>query len=216
MADKNQQVYPIAPSANGHPRSDEESLVAKEEKRKKMIKWAGYIAAFTVFQVLVIVVFALVVMKVRTPKFRVGDGLQVKALTSEPSVPSFNMTLYAPIRVKNSNFGPYKYDATAVTFTYGGATVGQVAIPKGKASFKSTKKINAEVFLSSGSIPSGIPSGGNLGSDLNSGTLTLNSKGAMTGKVELMLIFKKKKAITMDCTMVINVSSKSVQSVQCQ
>ncbi|KAI4338692.1 hypothetical protein MLD38_023718 [Melastoma candidum] len=212
MADKNQQVYPIAPSANGHPRSDEESLVAKEEKRKKMIKWAGYIAAFTIFQVLVIVVFALVVMKVRAPKFRIGNGLLVQTLKSQPNVPSFDMTLYAPIRVKNSNFGPYKYDETTVTFTYGGATVGQVAIPKGKASFKSTKKINADVSLSSGSIPST----GNLGSDLNSGKLTLNGKGTMTGKVELMLIFKKKKTVNMDCTMVIDVSTKSVQSVQCQ
>ncbi|KAI6707177.1 hypothetical protein NL676_010139 [Syzygium grande] len=132
--------------------NDAESLPTHEEKRKKRMKWAVYIAVFAVFQVAVILVFVLVVMKVRTPKFRVGE-FQIQSLDTAQT-PSFNATFLAPIRVKNNNFGPYKYDATAVNFTYGGVQVGNVTIPKSKANFMSTKKIDLNVTLSSGALPS--------------------------------------------------------------
>ncbi|PKI56905.1 hypothetical protein CRG98_022734 [Punica granatum] len=127
------QEYPLAPAGiDGHPRSDAESLNDKEEKRRKRIKWAIYISVFAVFQVIVIVVFSLVVMRVQRPKFRVGT-LRIQALTT-------------------------------------GAQ----------------------------------------------GNLTLSSSGRMNGKVELMLIFKKKKSTDMNCTMTIAVASRTVQSLTCK
>ncbi|PKI50910.1 hypothetical protein CRG98_028640 [Punica granatum] len=180
---------------------DTESFQSQEEKRQKRMKLAAYIGAFAVFQVIVILVFALVVMKVKTPKFRIGNGIEIQSLTAgTQSSPSFDMSFIAPIRIKNTNFGPYKYDATTV------------AIPKSKANFKSTKKVDVIVSVNSDALTS--TSG--LGSELNSGLLTLNSQGRMNGKVELMLIFKKKKSTNMNCTMAINVSTKAVQSVSCE
>ncbi|PKI56904.1 hypothetical protein CRG98_022733 [Punica granatum] len=80
------QEYPLAPAGiNGYPRSDAESLNDKEEKRRKRIKWAIYISVFAVFQVIVIVVFSLVVMRVQRPKFRVGT-LRIQALTTGTQV----------------------------------------------------------------------------------------------------------------------------------
>lgn len=114
--------------------------------------------------------------------------------------------LRRPNRVKNANFGPYKYDTTTVDFTYSGALVGQAQVPKSKANFRSTKKINVLVNLSS-----------SLGNDLSKGVLTLSSTGTMNGKVKMMLIFKKKKKSTrMNCTMEINLSSKPLQSIHCE
>ena len=69
MAEKtNQQAYPMAP-ATKQPRSDEESatLTSEELRRRKRIKLAIYIAAFAVFQTIVILVFVLIVMRVKTP-----------------------------------------------------------------------------------------------------------------------------------------------------
>ncbi|KAI4321501.1 hypothetical protein MLD38_034871 [Melastoma candidum] len=209
------QNYSSAPATNGFPKSDQESLrsATEEEKRRKRMKWAVYIAAFTVFQVMVILVFALVVMKVKAPKFRVGE-LQIQSLNADQSTPSFDMKFLAPVRVKNTNFGPYKYDATAVDFTYGGVVVGQVIIPKSKANFKSTKKIDVEVSLNSSALSTAASSG--LANELGSGVITLGSQGKMNGKVTLMLMFKKKKATEMDCTMAIDVVSKAVKSVECK
>ncbi|KAB2608710.1 hypothetical protein D8674_011878 [Pyrus ussuriensis x Pyrus communis] len=64
---------------------------------------------------------SLAMMKVKTPKVRLGNI------------------------IKNTNFGPYKFDAGIVTFLYQSVIVGQVAIPKSKARMLSTKKIDVEL-----------------------------------------------------------------------
>ncbi|KAI4364921.1 hypothetical protein MLD38_020952 [Melastoma candidum] len=212
MAEKTQQQH-HSQESNGYHRRDQEALhsLDEEEKRKKRIKWAIYIAAFTVFQVMVLLVFGLVIMKVKAPKFRIGT-FDIPTLNADQAVPSFNMTFVAPIRIKNTNFGPYKYDATTVGFTYGGVAVGAVTVPKSKASFKSTKKVNLEVSLNSNALSR---ANSNLGNELSKGVITLGSQGTMNGKVTLMLMFKKKKSTTMNCTMTVDVAAKSVKSVQC-
>ncbi|CAN6713118.1 unnamed protein product [Malus baccata var. baccata] len=200
MAEKNQQAYPLAPT-NGYTRSDAESLESVDElKRKKRIKLAIYIGIFIV----------LTVMKVKTPKVRLGN-INVQELNSIPASPSFDTKFTTQIRVKNTNFGPYKFDAAIVTFLYQGATVGQVSVPKSKAGMLSTKKIDVEVNLSSSALSSS-----NLGSELSSGVLTLNSTAKLAGKVELMFIMKKKKTSTMDCTIAFDLSSKTLKSLQCK
>ncbi|PON97743.1 Late embryogenesis abundant protein [Trema orientale] len=214
MADQNQE-YPFA-RANGHPRSDQESgsLTAEELKRKKRIKLAIYIVAFIIFQVIVITAFGLTVMKVKSPKLRLANiQFQTLDTATANSSPSFDMSFTTQVRVKNTNFGPYKFDATTVDFTYGGATVGQVIISKGKAGLKSTKKIN-DVIVKLSSTQ--LANTADLGSDLNAGTLTLSSTAKMTGKVELMLIMKKKKSANMNCTITIDVASKNVRTLQCK
>ncbi|GLT69289.1 hypothetical protein SLA2020_414490 [Shorea laevis] len=114
MAEKTQKVHPLAP-ANGYARSDEEaaSIQAKELKRKKRIKWAVYIAAFAVFQTIIILVFALTFMRIRNPKVRFGtidiQSFETTAPT-EASSASFDMRFIARVTVKNTNFGHYKFD----------------------------------------------------------------------------------------------------------
>ncbi|TQE03235.1 hypothetical protein C1H46_011136 [Malus baccata] len=85
------------------------------------------------------------------------------------------------------------------------------AIPMSKAGMLSTKKIEVEVSLSSRAL-----SISNLGRELSSGVLTLNSVANLTGKVELMFIMKKKKSSTMDCTIAFDLSSKTLKSLQCK
>lgn len=214
MAEKpNQQVYPLAPS-HGHPRSDAESgtLNSKELKRKKRIKCAIYIVAFIVLQTMVITAFALTVMKVKTPKARLGTTSTVTVNTVSNT--SFDITLTTQVRIKNTNFGPYKYESTDVMFMYDSVLVGQGIIPKSKAGFRSTKKVGVTVNLNSKALPSSSSS--NLESDLKAQVLKLNGKAKFTGKVELLFIMKKKKAIEMNCTMQINLSTKMLKDLICE
>ena len=220
MAEKtNQQVYPLAPSSTKQPRSDEESgtLTSDQElKQKKRIKLAIYIVTFAVFQTIIITVFALTVMRVKTPKVRLGTNtvtLQNFNTGNQASSPSFDVSFTAQVGVKNSNFGPYKYDSTNVTFMYQGVTVGQVTIPKGKAGFRSTKRVGVTVNVNSNALP--IATTTSLENELGAGVLTLNSYAKLSGKVELMFVMKKKKSAEMNCTMTINLSTKAVQSMIC-
>ncbi|XP_068306779.1 late embryogenesis abundant protein At1g64065-like [Pyrus communis] len=211
MAEKTQQAYPSAPENHGYQRSDAESLLSADElKRKKRIKLAIYVAIFIVFQIIVITVISLTVMKVKTPKVRLGK-INVQQLNFVTATPSFDTKFTTQIKVKNTNWGPYKFDASTVKFMYQGTAVGQVVIPKSKAGMLSTKKMNVEVSLSLSAL-----SGSNLGTELGSGVLTLNSTAMVTGKVELMLIMKKKKSSTMDCTVAFDLSSKTLKNLECK
>ncbi|KAL5551867.1 hypothetical protein UlMin_002043 [Ulmus minor] len=214
MAEKNQQAW--APTNGYTRRSDQESGTDQSDhelKRKKRIKLAIYIAIFAVFQMIVIGVFGAVVMKAKTPKFRLSNDVQVQKLdTNQESSPSFDLSFTTQVRIKNPNFGPYKFDGTTATFTYQGATVGEITILKGKAGMKSTKKIDVSVSLNS----TNLPNKASVGSELSGGTLTLGSSANMNGKVELMWIMKKKKSTNMNCTIVFDVQPKTLRSLECK
>ncbi|XP_062028289.1 uncharacterized protein LOC133744160 [Rosa rugosa] len=212
MAEKKQQTYA---SATGYSRTtDHESApfqTDEELKRQKRIKLFTYIGIFIVFQIVVMTVFGLTVMKVKTPKARWGE-ISVETLNSVPATPSFDTKFTTQIRIKNTNWGPYKFDAGTATFLYQGAIIGQVAIPKSKAGMRSTKKIDVEVTLNTNALSSSST----LGTELSSGVLTLTSQVQLKGKVELMLIMKKNKNASMDCTIVFDLSAKTVKSLTCK
>ncbi|CAL2260348.1 unnamed protein product [Prunus armeniaca] len=173
---------------------------------------AIYITIFVVFQIIVITTMSLTVMKVKTPKFRLGSNIDVQSFESVPATPSFDTKFTTQIKIKNSaNWGSYKFNAANVTFQYQGQTVAVINIAKGKAGWLSTIKRNAEVSLNSNGI-----TGSNLGSELSSGVLTLNSVGRLNGKVAIMFIMKKKKAANMNCTIAFDVTAKTLKSLQCK
>ncbi|KAF8039421.1 hypothetical protein BT93_B1837 [Corymbia citriodora subsp. variegata] len=168
MAEKKQNA------SNGYHRNDQESFHTMEDeetKRKKRMKWTIGIIAFVIFRVIQALFFVLVIMKLKSPKFRVAN-FGVRSLTvGTQASPSFNMSFVTPIRIKNTNWGPFKYDASTVNFIYGGIQVGQAIIPKSKANLKSTKKIDVNVTLSS----TNMSSDSNLRSDLSSRVINLTS-----------------------------------------
>ncbi|KAF8010875.1 hypothetical protein BT93_J1498 [Corymbia citriodora subsp. variegata] len=194
------------------PDNESLSYTDEEARRKKRMKWTIGITAFVIFQVVQALFFILVIMKFKSPKFRIGEfDAQTLSVETQAS-PSFNMSFVAPIRIKNTNWGPFRYDETVVNFTYEGVQVGQMTILKSKANFKSTKKIDVNVNLSSNALPSSS----NLGGELSSGLITLNSQGELKGKVTVMFMFKKMKTSKMNCTMAINTTSKVVHSLSCK
>ncbi|KAL6972015.1 hypothetical protein U1Q18_031698 [Sarracenia purpurea var. burkii] len=214
MAEKEQQAgYPMAP-ANVYGRSDVEAAgdysddELRRQKRKKCIR---YVIAFAIFQIAVISLFSVTVMKVKTPKFRVSSADFGSFNVQTASPPSFNLMMNAELGVKNTNFGPYKFDSSTIYFYYGSSQVGRALIPNLKAGFKSTKKFTVVVDLTS----INLPSNSNLATDLASGVLSLTSQSTLTGKVELMMIMKKKKTVNMNCTMDVNITTKELQNLTC-
>ncbi|KAI8564921.1 hypothetical protein RHMOL_Rhmol03G0220700 [Rhododendron molle] len=107
-----------------------------------------------------------------------------------------------------------KYNNATVYFYYNDIQVGSAVVPKSKANFLSTKKVNVAMDLSSANLTS--VNNTNLASDLNSGVLPLTSKSRLSGKVELMLIFKKKKSVDMSCTMDVRIATRELENVKCK
>ncbi|XP_052185333.1 late embryogenesis abundant protein At1g64065-like [Diospyros lotus] len=181
-----------------------------EEKRKK---WLLYLIAFVIFQTGVIVLFSMTVMKFRTPKYRVQSASLTKFDVSNNSNPSFNLWMDARLRVKNTNFGTYKFDNSTVVFYYNGTQVGSAVVRKSKANFRSTKKLKVAVNLVS---PTSLANNQQLANDLSLGILPLTSKAEMKGKVRIMFMFKKKKSAKLDCSMQLNTQTNTLQNVKCK
>ncbi|PON97751.1 Late embryogenesis abundant protein [Trema orientale] len=203
-------------TTSGHSKRDEESgsRSSEELKRQKRKKIFIYIAIFAVFQVIVIAVFALVVMRVKSPKLRLSD-IELRTLNTATSpAPTFDVVFGAEVRIKNPNFGPYKFETGVVSFTYEGIVVGQVLIPKGKVGMKSTKEVDVTVGLSSQNLAA--VGNNNLGSELSAGILTLSSSTAIRGKVELLGIMKKNKAAEMNCFLAFDLASRMVRTLYCE
>ena len=210
MAEK-AQGYPVAP-ANGYARSDEEAgRSSDEERRQKRKKWALYIIAFVIFQTGIIVLFSMTVMKFRTPKFRVRSVTSFENFDTQAS--SFNVVMNTQLGIKNTNFGPFKYGNSTVAFYYKGTQIGSVFIPKSKANFRRTKKLNVAVSLVA---PTNLASNSEWTNDVSSGIVPLTSTSRLSGKIEIMFIFKKKRSVNMNCTMDLNISTKQLQNIKCK
>ncbi|KAA8520883.1 hypothetical protein F0562_011556 [Nyssa sinensis] len=158
----------------------------------------------------IITVFALTVMKIKSPKVRFGTVSVENFSTGDTNSPSLSMRLVTQFAIKNTNFGHFKYDNSTVTILYGGSPVGEAFIPRGRAKARQTRRFPVTVDIGPVQL-SGNP---NLANDINSGILTLTSQARLSGKVELMKVIKKKKSGNMRCTLNINLGTRVMES-QC-
>ncbi|XP_057952102.1 late embryogenesis abundant protein At1g64065-like [Malania oleifera] len=192
--------------------SEQDSAAAL--RRKRNLKCLAYVVAGVIGQTMIIVVFALVIMRIRTPRVRLSSvSVETLVTNSTASSPSFSMRLTAELSVKNTNFGNFKYESSNVTISYRGTPVGDAIINKAQAWFRSTKKADIAVSLSSDKV--GLD-GSQLGGDLNSSRISLVAEAKLMGKVHLFFVFKKKKSVEMNCTVDVNTETKNVENLTCK
>ncbi|MBA0806382.1 hypothetical protein Gohar_005836 [Gossypium harknessii] len=203
---------PLAPS------NDEESITAhsKDQTRKKQMKCLLYIILFTVFQTGIILLFVLIFMRMTNPKFRVRSGSFIDTFNvGTEASPSFDLRMNTQFMVKNTNFGHFKYKDGTVTFAYKGIPVGNAMIEKGRVGARSTKKVDVVVKLTSNGLSLNTRDN-ELGSDISSGVLPLTSSVKLKGKIHLMEVIKMKKYAQMNCSMEIDINSRTLGNIMCK
>ncbi|KAG2681029.1 hypothetical protein I3843_11G125900 [Carya illinoinensis] len=178
---------------------------------KRNTKCLVYVAAFIVFQTIIILAFALTVMRVKSPKVRFG-AVVVENTSSSTNSSSFDMRLFAQVAIKNTNFGHFKYDSSNVTILYGDTQVGSAVIPKGRAKARKTQRFNVTIDVTSASLSGNA----NLANDIGSGVLRLSSQAKLSGKVHLMKVIKKKKSGQMSCTIAVELAQRAIQELTCK
>ncbi|XP_015878291.1 late embryogenesis abundant protein At1g64065 [Ziziphus jujuba] len=204
---------PLAPP-DIYLRSDDGFATAQQLRQKKRKKCIAYIAVFALLQIIVILVFALVILRFKTPKFRLrAASFTTFEIGNNATNPSFNFLVNAQFTVKNTNFGKYEYDYGTVGFEYRGVSVGLVNIDDARVKARTTKKVNASVSLSSNGLGSGLSD--ELGSDIGGGVLGLRSRSTLEGEIKILKVFKKKKYARMDCTLDVEISTQTIKNVIC-
>lgn len=185
----------------------------QDARRKRNKKFLAFIVVGLIAQTVSTVLFVLLVMRFRNPKVRLGAvTVETLNLNSSSSSPSFTMKLSAQVTVKNTNFGNFKFDNSTATISYGGTEIGEGAIVKAHARFRSTKKVNVTVAASS----SKLSTNSHLRSDIEAGILQLSSHAKLSGKIHMFFILKKKKLAEMNCTMELNTKTKAIQNLACK
>lgn len=210
MAEKEQQSpIPLAPA-----RSDTEAAstphggAAEQSRKSKRIKCLLRIFLFAVFQTGIILLFAFTVMKIRTPKFRVESATLDNFNVAAPTNASLSLTMNAELRVKNSNFGRFKFHKTPVYFYYRGVEVAEVAAAKGRANWRSTEKFKVAVNVKVGNSAE-------LERDLGEGVVWLSSRAKMRGDLRVGMMFDKKRAANMNCSMEIMTGAQQIKNIVC-
>lgn len=218
MASKEQELPKIPPAAtNGHERRDVEAASvashdARQQRREKRQKCLLYIVLFIIFQSAVIAVFSLTIMKIRTPKLSVRSAtFNNFNIDNSTAKPSFSTRMNVELRLKNSNFGRYKYTNTTIYFSYRGKSIGEALVSNSYAKWKSTKRFVVDADLDF----VGAQSDTQLASDLNAGVVPIESQAELRGKVELLYVMKKKKSTDMKCSIEILNGSQQLGNIVC-
>ncbi|XP_027163654.1 late embryogenesis abundant protein At1g64065-like [Coffea eugenioides] len=183
----NRSPAPLVPANSTRPRSNIEEAAVEdysgELRRKKRIKFRMVSATFD--------------------NFTVGT----------PSSPSFDLNMNAQLGVKNTNFGNFRYPSTTMYLYYRGTQVGEALVPKANVGWRTTRKFDVVVKLSSANLTSNSQV---LADDINAGVLPITSQSDLRGKVRLTFIFKKKKSSKMNCTMDVFTATQQLSNISCK
>lgn len=222
MADKEaeeegQQQQPVHPLActSCHARRDEEAAAASQRrsKLKKRLKFYFYIVALTALETGLILLFALTILKFRTPKFRVRSANLNTLSVGNTTNPSFIVTLKAEFSVKNTNFGHYKYENTTVYFYYWDVKIGRAFVRGARARARSTRKISINVKLTSTNIPTNSLA---FVQDLGSGILPISMQSKLRGRITILKLLKNNRSTNMNCNMDVFVKKKQLKNLTCK
>ncbi|KAL5540296.1 hypothetical protein UlMin_042779 [Ulmus minor] len=202
--------HPTAPLfPNDEPESDIESVKTESDKEllhKYSMKRLAYVAIGTVLQTLIILVFSLIVLRIKSPKFRIASiTIEDLDVSSEKNFPTLGMRLNAQVTVKNTNFGDFKFEESSINFVYKGKQVGDASVDEGKVNARSTKKMNV---TATGSITAK--------NDVEGGILRVSCHCKLKGKVHLMKMIKKKESAEMSCSFTINLKQKMIKDLKCK
>lgn len=214
MVETSEQARPLAPASYRHASSDDEATDATGLRRRRWLKCGGCVASIILIQAIVVVVLIFTVFKVKDPVIRMNGvtvvNLELLNGTTTPR-PGSNMTLNAGVSVKNPNYASFKYQNTTTTLFYRGTVIGEARGPPGRAKARRTMSMNITVDV----ITDRVVSQPDLGSDMNSGLLTVSSYTVVGGRVKMLMI-KKHVTVRMNCSITINITSQAIQEQKCK
>ncbi|RVW43109.1 late embryogenesis abundant protein At1g64065-like [Vitis riparia] len=206
MAEKDQSK-PLAP-AGYNLRSDEEEAMSRELKKlppRKYIKCCGCITALILIQAVILLVLAFTIFRVKDPVIKM-NGMRIGPLELEDST---NLTLVADVSVKNPNVASFIFSNATTSITYNGTMIGQARTPPGKAKARRTLRMNVTVEI----IPEKIMAVTRL---LSSRAINISSYTRIAGRVKIIKIIKKNVVVKLNCTMMVNLTSREIQGQSCK
>ncbi|KAK4435414.1 hypothetical protein Salat_0704800 [Sesamum alatum] len=193
--------------------TDELIMNPSRKPQTRSSKCLVYILLALVLQSIALLIFGLVVLRIRTPSLRLS-ALVVKDLHYEPT--SLNMTVVAEVRLHNMNFGRFEFRGGNTTFLYENATVGVTGIYDGRVGSRDKREMNVSVKVMASDHQLSDNSMDFFSRDVDSGLIQLRSFAKLKGQVRLVKIINRETTTVMNCTMALNLTSQAIQGLLCQ
>ncbi|KAL2517210.1 Late [Abeliophyllum distichum] len=217
MAEKREQVKPLAPAAHRIKIDEDEdiSMEFRNYHHRKCLTCCGCTTAIFLIPVMIILVLVFTVFRVKDPVIKMNNvkiqGLDVITRTNNLHL-GVNLTVEADVSVKNPNVASFKFSNTTTSLYYDGYVIGEARIPAGQAKARRTLDMNVSIDVMMDKLLV-VP---RLKSDLASGALPISSYTKISGKVKIIHIIRKHVVVKLNCTMTVNISSQAIQDQNCK
>ncbi|KAI8569685.1 hypothetical protein RHMOL_Rhmol02G0296500 [Rhododendron molle] len=218
MAEKQEQVKPLAPASHRQYFTDNNDTVlppdSKKQRHRNYVQCCGCIVALMLIQAVVLLVLIFTVFRIKDPNLKMNSvrisGLDSTNLSSLTALT--NITVTADVSIKNPNVVAFKFsNVTTTKVYYGGVEVGEGGNQPGVVAAQRTLRLNVTVELAVGKFL-GVP---RLVRDLTFGELNVSTYTRVGGKVKILGLFKKNVVVKMNCTMSVNVTSRVIGDQSC-
>lgn len=208
MADQESQTTPFAPAV---VKSDQQpytgGAIYTRRKYKQSNKTPVYLLAAVVISGSIFLLFASIFLRTVNPKLRQHIiSIQNFNYENTNSTSSLNITMLTEVTVNNKNFGRYNFDNCNAVVLYGNGTIGGGGISGGTVGSRKSKSIRVTTRIGSDYL--------NLSS--SSDLMEVTSFAKMTGRVHVMKIVNRRKSIELNCTMNLNLTSRSIVDSICR
>ncbi|XP_062206780.1 uncharacterized protein LOC133908673 [Phragmites australis] len=226
VEEKHEPMRPLAlPSPTVHPATtndaaDEEAAATTRRwrsmqylrKRRCLLCCCGCCTTSVVILGIVILVLALTVFRVKDPILTMNrvtlEGVDGDLGTQQHPV-SVNATLNADISIKNPNVASFRFARSETDFYYAGETVGVAYAPDGEVGADRTLRMNVTLDVLADRISPNV----NITDLIFGQDYNLTSYTEITGRVNLLGIYKRDLDIKMNCSITLEVGAfTTVQS----
>lgn len=203
MADKKEQVKPLAPTAH---RIDVDDFPVEftSRRRQKCIKCCGCSVAVSLLLVVAVLILMLTIFHVKDPLLKL-KSVKIDGVDSLSLAGRRNLTLVADVSLKNPNAASFKFDNMTTYVYYGGSAVGETRTPAGRVGPRRTLGMNVLVDV----MVEKVLEVKSFGNDLNKGILSIITHTRMSGKIKITDVSKKSVVVEMKCSMNVNISTES-------
>ncbi|KAK7253068.1 hypothetical protein RIF29_37473 [Crotalaria pallida] len=197
-----------------HQKYDQKFALYKPKHDEQSISkcFVFFFAAFVILCAILLI--SACIFRVRSPEVKLTSATfnQISYNNNNNSSPyaSFNATLISHLSISNPNFGgDFSYENSKMSVLYEGVSFGDRVISNDTLKARETRGRNVSINVRSvGKLL-------NLTSHINSGMLNLTSYAKFSGTVQVLKIINKRKIIEMVCSMNLNLTSHTVQGIQC-
>ncbi|KAL0312531.1 UNVERIFIED_CONTAM: hypothetical protein Sradi_5652400 [Sesamum radiatum] len=211
-------LNPLKPARKHHATNetfatDELMKNPSPKPQTRSSKCLVYILSRLVLQSIALLIFGLVVLRIKTPTLQLSAAA-VEDLHYDPT--SLNATVVAEVRLHNMNFGRFKFRGGNTTFLYEKATVGVTGIYDGRVGSREKREMNVSVKVMASTDRQQSENSMDFSRDVDSGLIKLRSLAELKGEVRVVKIINRHTTALMNCTMALNLTGQAIQDLLCQ